>query len=159
MVKTVIFTHGFENVTLVFETIEKAFETIHEKTWGLTKTECTWDFERHNGFLAECFCPSDKYRKALIKAGLPNEAIKENKKDSKGTYYGGRKWCFSETTFLLIHNEKPLSKSIDTSIEDSTDKDFEVRALYGNDEDLRERVNSYMKSLTREIKIDSLGIE
>jgi hypothetical protein len=151
MVKAVIFTHGFENVTLEFETIENAFDLIHENTWGLTKTECGWDFERHNGFLTECFCPSDKYRKTLIKTGLPDEAIKENKKDSKGTYYGGRKWCFSETTFLLIHNEKP--------IEDSTDKEFEVRALYGNDEDLRERVNSYMKSLTREIKIDSLGID
>lgn len=150
MISAVIFIDGFQDVTLEFETIEKVFDLIYEKTWGLTKMECVWEFERNNGFLVECFCPSDKYRKALIKAGLTNEAIKENKKDSKGTYYGGRKWCFSETTFLLIHNEKP--------IEDSTDKDYEVRALYGNDEDLRERVNSYIKSLIREMKLEKLGI-
>jgi hypothetical protein len=150
MITTVIFVQGFPNVTLEFENTEKAFDLIHEKTWGLTKTECAWDFERYNGFLTECFCPSDKYRKALIKAGLPDEAIQENKKDSKGTYYGGRKWCFSETTFLLIHNETPI---------DSSERDFEVNALYDDDEEVKERVYLYIKSLSRQIKIDSLGID
>lgn len=150
MITTVIFVQGFPNVTLEFENTEKAFDLIHEKTWGLTKTECTWDFERYNGFLTECFCPSDKCRKALIKAGLPDEAIQENKKDSKGTYYGGRKWCFSETTFLLIHNENPI---------DSSERDFEVNALYDDDEEVKERVYLYIKSLSRQIKIDSLGID
>ena len=150
MIKTVIFVQRFPNVTLEFENTEKVFDLIHEKTWGLTKTECGWDFERHNGFLTECFCPSDKYRKTLIKAGLPDEAIKENKKDSKGTYYGGRKWCFSETTFILVHNENVI---------ESDDVEFEVSALYDDDEEVKERVNLYIKSLSREIKIGSLGIE
>lgn len=150
MITTVIFVQGFPNVTLEFENTEKAFDLIHEKTWGLTKTECGWHFERLNGFLTECFCPSDKCRKALIKAGLPDEAIQENKKDSKGTYYGGRKWCFSETTFLLIHNENPI---------DSSERDFEVNALYDDDEEVKERVYLYIKSLSRQIKIDSLGID
>jgi hypothetical protein len=150
MIKTVIFVQRFPNVTLEFENTENAFDLIHEKTWGLTKTECGWDFERHNGFLTECFCPSDKYRKALIKAGLPDEAIKENKKDSKGTYYGGRKWSFSETTFILVHNENVI---------ESDDVEFEVSALYDDDEEVKERVNLYIKSLSREIKIGSLGIE
>jgi hypothetical protein len=149
MIKTVIFIHGFENVTLEFETIENAFETIYEKTWGFTKKECVWEFERHNGFLTECFYPSDKYRKTLIKAGLPEQAIKENKKDTKGKYYGGRKWCFSETTFILVHNENVI---------ESDDEEFEVIALHGNDDELRERVNLYLKSLSREIKIKELGI-
>ena len=150
MITTVIFVQGFPNVTLEFENTEKAFDLIHEKTWGLTKTECGWHFERHNGFLTECFCPSDKCRKALIKAGLPDEAIQENKKDSKGTYYGGRKWCFSETTFILVHNENVI---------ESDDEEFEVNALYDDDEEVKERVNLYIKSLSREIKIGSLGID
>ena len=149
MITTVIFVQGFPNVTLEFENTEKAFDLIHEKTWGLTKTECGWHFERLNGFLTECFCPSDKYRKALIKAGLPDEAIKENKKDSKGTYYGGRKWCFSETTFILVHNENAI---------ESDDVEFEVNALYDDDEEVKERVNLYIKSLSRQIKIEELGI-
>lgn len=149
MITTVIFVQGFPNVTLEFENTEKAFDLIHEKTWGLTKTECGWHFERHNGFLTECFCPSDKCRKALIKAGLPDEAIKENKKDSKGTYYGGRKWCFSETTFILVHNENAI---------ESNDVEFEVNALYDDDEEVKERVNLYIKSLSRQIKIEELGI-
>ena len=149
MITTVIFVQGFPNVTLEFENTEKAFDLIHEKTWGLTKTECGWHFESHNGFLTECFCPSDKCRKALIKAGLPDEAIKENKKDSKGTYYGGRKWCFSETTFILVHNENAI---------ESDDVEFEVNALYDDDEEVKERVNLYIKSLSRQIKIEELGI-
>ena len=40
MITTVIFVQGFPNVTLEFENTEKAFDLIHEKTWGLTKTEC-----------------------------------------------------------------------------------------------------------------------
>ena len=149
MITTVIFVQGFPNVTLEFENTEKAFDLIHEKTWGLTKTECGWHFERLNGFLTECFCPSDKYRKALIKAGLPDEAIKENKKDSKGTYYGGRKWCFSETTFILVHNENAI---------ESDDVEFEVNALYDDDEEVRERVTLYITLLSRQIKIEELGI-
>lgn len=139
MTKAVFFVDGFQEVSLEFETTEAAFDLVHTNSFGLTKSDCIALFNQNNGFLSATFHTPAKLKNALVKAGLDESAFHHQS-------YPKRKWIFANEAMILLHNEK------------APDMDEFDDELIGESTEMVERVFAYRTKLTREIKIDELGI-
>lgn len=139
MTKAVFFVDGFQEVSLEFETTEAAFDLVHTNSFGMTKSDCINLFNQHDGFLSATYHTPAKLKNALVKAGLDESAFHHQS-------YPKRKWIFAKEAMILLHNEKVPDM-------DEFDDEF-----VGESTAMVERVFTYRTKLTREIKIDSLGI-
>jgi hypothetical protein len=142
MAKTIVFIDGHPDIALESASAEAAFEMAHEDTWGLTKKECLWHMQSHGAYLCQAFYPSIKFIRALKKAGMDESAIEENKKGRNGKYYGGRKYAFSDTAFVLIYEK------IEETIEDNR-KEMSIEGF----DHMLDRILAYAKGEYRETKL------
>ena len=139
MTKAVFFVDGFQEVSLEFESTEAAFDLVHTNSFGLTKSDCIALFNQNNGFLSATFHTPAKLKNALVKAGLDEAAFHHQS-------YPKKKWIFAKEAMILLHGEK---------VPDMDEFDDE---LVGESTEMVEWVFASRTKLTREIKIDELGI-
>jgi hypothetical protein len=59
-IKAIVFVPGKPHAVKEYDSSESIFEEHHERRWGLTKKECSWELNREGFFI----CPlSDKRKK------------------------------------------------------------------------------------------------
>jgi hypothetical protein len=139
--KVVLFTEEFDTIIDEHETLEDVFDLYHEKVWGLTKKECAWDTERDGCFITQIYKPTVKVKNRLIKLGIPEDFFMYESRGSRVTR------STKNIAFLVLMDDFE-KEDIDTALEDFLSE--------SENEELTEKINTYIKSISRDKKIDDL---
>ena len=136
-----LFTEEFDTIIDEHETLEDVFDLYHEKVWGLTKKECAWDTERDGCFITQIYKPTVKVKNRLIKLGIPEDFFMYECRGSRVTR------STKSIAFLVLMDDFK-KEDIDDALEDFLSE--------SENEELTEKINTYIKSISRDKKIDDL---
>jgi len=140
--KVVLFTEEFDTVVEEHNTLEDVFELYHEKVWGLTKQECIWDTKREGCFITQIYRQTIKVKNRLIKLGIPKDFFMYGDGDLKVKVQ-------KSIAFLVLMDDFK-KEDVDDALEDFLSE--------SENEELTEKINTYIKSILRDKKLDDLGI-
>lgn len=141
--KVVLFTEEFDAVIEEYNTLGEIFELYHERVWGLTKNECIWDTEREGCFITQIYKPTIKVKNRLIKLGIPEDFFMYDGRGSRVTR------STKSIAFLVLMDDFK-KEDIDDALEDFLSE--------SENEELTEKINTYIKSISRDKKLNDLGI-
>lgn len=139
--KVALFTEEFDTIFDEHETLEDIFDLYHEKVWGLTKKECAWDTKREGCFITQIYKPTVKVKNRLIKFGIPEDFFMYDDRGSRVTR------STKSIAFLILMDDFE-KKDIDTALENFLSE--------SENEELTEKINTYIKSISRDKKLDDL---
>ena len=139
--KVVLFTEELDMIIDEHETLEDVFDLYHEKVWGLTKQECIWDTKREGCFITQIYRPTVSIKNRLIKLGIPEDFFMYDDRGSRVTR------STKSIAFVILMDEFE-KEDIDTALENFLSE--------SENEELTEKINTYIKLISRDKKLDDL---